>query len=185
MASDSQPTDDDDNDILLTLASFTDPSLAWIPQPPLTTTQRATALLNTLFLNSNKKKQQFIVEGILRQYLRPLFSKTKPPASITASGRKAEFTDPVAGRGEGIPDESSKTKPWKYNDFRAVPVFAWAVDEADVRGLPSCFRFPQFGFTVNPVSYYHACYGDRLRRANIRQRTSSSASTGLCSYRCF
>ena len=32
----------------------------------------------------------------------------------------------------GLPDDSRLTKPWKFIDYRAIPVVAWAVDAADV-----------------------------------------------------
>jgi hypothetical protein len=76
-------------------------------------------------------KEEFLTEKVLQQYLRPLFSKSKP-ASITASGRKAEYTDSAATRGESMPEESALTKPWKYTDLRAIPAIEWAVREADV-----------------------------------------------------
>jgi hypothetical protein len=120
-----------DDDVLLTLLAFTDESQPWTGPD---TATRARALLVHQFDNDHNSltKEQFIGETVLRQYLRPLFSKSKPP-SVTASGRKAEYPDSDARVGQGsIPDDSPRTKPWKYADLRAIPAAAWAVSEADV-----------------------------------------------------
>ena len=79
---------------------------------------------------------KFIVERVLQGYLRPLFSRSKP-ASITSSGRKAEYrSDDDAkanSRGQtGLAEDDAETKPWKFGDLRAVPVVNWVVGNADV-----------------------------------------------------
>ncbi len=74
-------------------------------------------------------RENFIVETVLGSYLRSLFSKSRP-ATVTASGRKAEYVEPE--RQLGLPDEGRKTKPWKYEDLRAVTVLSWAMEAADV-----------------------------------------------------
>jgi hypothetical protein len=96
-----------DDDVLLTLLSFTDDS------------------------GATPTKDQFLADTVLQRYLRPLFSRSKP-ASVTASGRKAEYSEGALSRGESMPDESVRTKPWKYNDLRAIPAVAWAVHEVQV-----------------------------------------------------
>jgi hypothetical protein len=58
-----------------------------------------------------------------------VFLVANPP---TASGRKAEYSEGALSRGESMPDESVRTKPWKYNDLRAIPAVAWAVHEVQV-----------------------------------------------------
>ncbi|KAK0645589.1 hypothetical protein B0T16DRAFT_411522 [Cercophora newfieldiana] len=115
-------------DIILTLAAFTELFQPWVPSTEIC--EQATQLLLDLLAANNTTREQFIVDTILQRYLRKLFSKSKP-ASITASGRKAEYVDPAAGRGEGIPDDSNETKPWKFSDFRAIALARWAVTQAD------------------------------------------------------
>lgn len=127
----THPPEITNDQLLLTLAALTINTPEWKLSGR--DSRRASTLLAQL-LGNDDAKDTFIIEGILQGYLRPLFSKSKP-ASVTESGRKVEFTDPAAGRGEGIPDDSAVTKPWKYLDFRAVPLVAWAVDEANVRFL--------------------------------------------------
>ncbi|KAL2263302.1 hypothetical protein VTK26DRAFT_7422 [Humicola hyalothermophila] len=116
-----------DDEVLLTLLAFTDDPQDWAAPEAAAI---ATALLAQQFSTSGPSREQFITETILPSYLRPLFSRSKP-SSITASGRKAEYADSSASRGESIPDDSAQTKPWKYTDLRAVPVVAWAVGQAD------------------------------------------------------
>ncbi|KAJ9155112.1 hypothetical protein NKR23_g2546 [Pleurostoma richardsiae] len=71
----------------------------------------------------------FITEAVLKGYLRPLFSRSRP-ATVTASGRKAEFADEVDPH-RGLSQETKEVKPWKYLDLRTIPVFDWAVFTAD------------------------------------------------------
>ena len=114
-----------DDAALLTTIAFADESEPWATEA---TSKLASELL-TQQLDEDTVKRQFIAEAILRDYLRPLFSKSRP-ATVTASGRKAEYIDPE--RQSGLPDDSRKTKPWKYEDLRAIPVLSWAVEAADV-----------------------------------------------------
>lgn len=114
-----------DDAALLTTIAFADESEPWATEA---TFKLASDLL-TQQLDEDTVKGQFIAEAVLRDYLRPLFSKSRP-ATVTASGRKAEYIDPE--RQSGLPDDSRKTKPWKYEDLRAIPVLSWAVEAADV-----------------------------------------------------
>ncbi|KAK5657705.1 hypothetical protein OQA88_2777 [Cercophora sp. LCS_1] len=118
-----------DDSVLVILCAYANPTEEWVDTEE--TASQATALLMKLLTRKNLDKNQLIIEVILQRYLRPLFSKSKP-ASITASGRKAEYLDPAGGRTETLPDDSSETKPWKFTDFRAIPVITWAAHEADV-----------------------------------------------------
>jgi hypothetical protein len=121
-----------DEDLLLALAAYTDPSQPYVPSKD--TSETANQLLQDLLAANNTTNDQFIVQTILQRHLRQLFSKSKP-ASITSSGRKAEYIDPSAGRGEGIPDDSDETKPWKFSDFRAIPLATYSVNQADASHL--------------------------------------------------
>ncbi|KAK0627714.1 hypothetical protein B0T14DRAFT_423769 [Immersiella caudata] len=118
----------ENEDLLVTLAAYTEPSQPWVPSKE--TSGKANQLLRDLLAANNTTQDQFIVQNILQHHLRPLFSKSKP-SSITSSGRKVEYVDPSAGRGEGIPDDSNETKPWKFSDFRAFPLASYCVNQAD------------------------------------------------------
>ncbi|KAK4238163.1 mitochondrial CCA tRNA nucleotidyltransferase [Achaetomium macrosporum] len=116
-----------DDEVLVTLLFFTDDTRRWVNPDA---RKGANRILEQHFNAASPTKEQVITEVVLQRYLRPVFSRSKP-ASITASGRKAEYTDGTANRGESIPDDTALTKPWKYTDFRAIPAVAWAVREAD------------------------------------------------------
>ncbi|KAL2267728.1 hypothetical protein VTJ83DRAFT_5005 [Remersonia thermophila] len=118
-----------DDDVLLTLIAYADAAEPWSADDD---HRRAVAarLVEQQLGIPGASKEAFLAETVLQRHLRPLFSRSKPP-SITASGRKAEYPEGGAGRGESMPDESLRTKPWKYGDLRAVPAVAWAVREVD------------------------------------------------------
>jgi hypothetical protein len=121
-----------DDEVLYALIVYTDELPTWCSPA---NKARAQRLLEQQFsVPGSPTKEEFLTEKVLQHYLRPLFSKSKP-SSITASGRKAEYTDSAATQGESMPDESALTKPWKYTDLRAVPAFAWALREADVSSI--------------------------------------------------
>ncbi|OIW32451.1 hypothetical protein CONLIGDRAFT_712778 [Coniochaeta ligniaria NRRL 30616] len=123
----SSKTQDDtlDSDSLATLIALSDTSESWTTP-------------TTAVLASNLLQQQlatldpttFLVETILKGYLQTLFSKSRPP-TVTASGRKAAFPDDDLARKQGLPDDSARTKPWKYADLRSLSVLAWAIAQAD------------------------------------------------------
>jgi hypothetical protein len=77
---------------------------------------------------STAEGRQWIVDHVLRGYLRPLFDKGKP-SRIGPSGRPAMFQ---GEEGDGQPNDSPETKPWKYNDLRSTGVLVHLLDWADV-----------------------------------------------------
>ena len=98
------------------------------------TAAMADDIIELQFCRPDLDFEVFVVETILKGYLRPLFSKSKP-ASVTASGRKAEFPE-EADVHRGLEQETPQAKPWKFSDLRAIPAFQWAVSVAFVsRGL--------------------------------------------------
>jgi hypothetical protein len=109
---------------LITICAFADGKETWSTEQ---TTALATDILRECL--SKNSEEAFAIETILKGYLRPLFSKSRP-ATVTESGRKAEYLDSDGKR--GLPDETRRTKPWKYQDLRAIPAFSWVVDSADV-----------------------------------------------------
>ncbi|KAL1869902.1 hypothetical protein Daus18300_005363 [Diaporthe australafricana] len=111
---------------LLTVISFTNPVVTdpW-------TTQEACDLAQHLLTEQilHHYNQPALIETILKDYLRPLFSKTRPKA-VTASGRKAEFPEEDDPH-RGLADDTKEVKPWKYADHRAITVFHWVVLNTD------------------------------------------------------
>ncbi|EAA32531.3 hypothetical protein GE21DRAFT_6288 [Neurospora crassa] len=126
------PENLDNPAVLVTLIAYTNPAEEWTT-PELAA--RATLILQQHLDSaekSNPKKQGFITTHILPIYLRPLFSRSSPSQPlITPSGRPSAYGQNPDARPSGLPDDSSKTKPWKFVDLRAITVFDWAVSEAD------------------------------------------------------
>ena len=114
-------------DTLLTVISFTNPAVTdpW-------TTQEACNLARDLLSRQllHHVNQSDLIETILKDYLRPAFSKSRPKA-VTASGRKAEFLEEDDPH-RGLTDDTKEVKPWKYEDHRAITVFHWVVSTTGV-----------------------------------------------------
>lgn len=111
------------DDELITIIAFTDAHQPWSSEAA---AAEALKIADSQF--AVRSRDSFVVDGILQNYLRPLFSKSRP-ATVTASGRKAEFSE-EADPHQGLENETRKIKPWKYGDLRATSVFAWAVASA-------------------------------------------------------
>lgn len=96
---------------------------------PLGTSQIALSILSRAFRSDDgqQRKTAFIVDIILQSYLRPLFSKSS--AKLTPAGRPAAYQDPTP-----LPDTrlNQETPAWKKEGLRAVAVFRWAAENADV-----------------------------------------------------
>lgn len=120
-----QPVDKLDQRILLSILAFTDPRDPW-------TTPASAEIAGKLTerFQSQLAPSGFIVEFILKDFVRPLFSKSKPQ-SITTQGRKAMFRTGPRKQLE-IADIDPANKPWKYKDVYAVTVFQWALEHINV-----------------------------------------------------
>jgi hypothetical protein len=75
-------------------------------------------------------KTEFITSTILATFLRPLFSKARP-ATVTASGRKADFIETARHSGTLSDHSETELKPWKFAHRYAISVFDWAVAHSD------------------------------------------------------
>ncbi|KAH7035688.1 uncharacterized protein B0I36DRAFT_264958 [Microdochium trichocladiopsis] len=107
------------------LIAYTDATVQW-SDPDLA--ESAQEVLDAHFDHGNTSVQQFILEDVLHAFIRPLFSKSRP-ATVTASGRKAEFVQ--TSRYDTFNADAEANKPWKYQSRYAITVFAWTVDHAD------------------------------------------------------
>lgn len=96
-------------------------------------------LLGDHFRSREERRARFIAEDVLSDLLRPLFSGSRP-ATVTASGRRAEFVEP--GRYDSASAEAEARKPWKYGRRYAIAVFEWALRHSDVS--PSLSPFLNF-----------------------------------------
>lgn len=119
-------------DTLLTVISFTNSAVTdpW-------TTHEACHLARDLLSQQllHHFNQSDLIDTILKDYLRPAFSKSRPKA-VTASGRKAEFPEEDDPH-RGLADDTKDVKPWKYEDHRAIAVFHWVVLTTDVSSTTS------------------------------------------------
>lgn len=114
-------------DTLLTVISFTSPAVT-----DLWTTQDASELARDILSHQllHHFNQSDLIDAILKEYLRPAFSKSRPKA-VTASGRRAEFPEEDDPH-RGLADDTKEVRPWKYEDHRGIPVFHWVVLSTDV-----------------------------------------------------
>ncbi|ORY59663.1 uncharacterized protein BCR38DRAFT_526961 [Pseudomassariella vexata] len=113
-----------DDPVFVSITAFTSVKDSW-------TTETSSSLAHGILkahLQVGKAQQKFIVETVLNGFLRPLFSKSRP-ATVTASGRKAEFVE--ASRYAGLDAQSEAFKQWKHSQRYAITVFEWAVVQAD------------------------------------------------------
>ncbi|RYP89249.1 hypothetical protein DL770_004468 [Monosporascus sp. CRB-9-2] len=154
-------------------------------EDPWTTTESASLdreLLDECFQpQPQEQRTKFITEDILSNFLRPLFSKSRP-ATVTASGRKAEFVEP--SRYDNASAEAEARKPWKYGQRYAITVFEWAVLQSDEQLLQkSWYLFtpvllalldePQTALKVRALDIFRAfwtrCPGDLMRQTGLAQ----------------
>ncbi|RDW69699.1 hypothetical protein BP6252_08719 [Coleophoma cylindrospora] len=113
-----------ENQVLLSLIAFTDKRDVWTSQKSLSNAQ---AILSRC--SEQIKSKEFLVDFLLKETIRPLFSKSKP-AAITSTGRKAMPTSAPPRRFETA-DMDPANKPWKFKDLWAITVFNWIVDHTE------------------------------------------------------
>ncbi|OJZ87769.1 hypothetical protein ASPFODRAFT_60129 [Aspergillus luchuensis CBS 106.47] len=124
--------------IILALASFTSEADPW------TTAESHTASIAILerFRTSPRTPEASfwaVLETILKDRIRPLFTRTRNPA-ITAAGRKDMHPIPLPRFDTSILDPESK--PWRSSDIYATTVFAWVLRQyqaLDINILESHF----------------------------------------------
>lgn len=120
-------TEELETDLVLALASFTYAFDPW-------TTPASYSLANALLaiyvppLRADASRFAALLDGLLRERVKPLFAKAKNPV-ITPAGRKAITPLPVAMEWSG---DEVEMKPWKYGDCYVVTVFEWVLKQLDV-----------------------------------------------------
>ncbi|RYP66596.1 hypothetical protein DL769_006003 [Monosporascus sp. CRB-8-3] len=164
---------------LISITAFTNAEDPW------TTTESASLaqeLLDEPFQpRSQEQRNKFITEDILSNFLRPLFSKSRP-TTVTASGRKAEFVEP--SRYDNASAEAEARKPWKYGQRYAITAFEWAVSQSDEQLLQISWHLftpvlltlldePQTALKVRALVIFRAfwarCPGDLMRQTGLAQ----------------
>lgn len=119
-----------DDKALVAAAAYTSAQDPWTTP---TAASSARAILDAALAGNAKREEALIASTILTTFLRPLFSKARP-ATVTASGRKAEFVETArysGGVGGGLDGPSeAELKPWRHAHAYAVAVFEWAVSRS-------------------------------------------------------
>ncbi|EFX03905.1 hypothetical protein CMQ_833 [Grosmannia clavigera kw1407] len=123
------PSDNDDVQVLASIIAAAEAGQPW-------TTGTAAAAAGDLLqrLHPQLPSADWIVDGLLNGYVRPLFARGPRPQGLTSAGRKDQYGDRGGGGGlasRATDSETRAAKPWKYGDLRAVPVFSWALQESD------------------------------------------------------
>ncbi|TQB76720.1 hypothetical protein MPDQ_007115 [Monascus purpureus] len=111
-------------DIIVALASFTSEKDAWVTKESFA---KSTTVLQAYITErrlENDPSLWSMIEYILKNRIKPLFSKTRNPA-ITAAGRKNFHPIPLPRFDMSVLDP--ETKPWKVSDVYATTVFSWII----------------------------------------------------------
>lgn len=114
--------------VLLSLIAYTNPDDPWNSD----VTQRCANQI----LGRHQEQllaPAFIIDHVLRGYIKPLFSSSKPP-TVTPQGRKVISTASVSTYAQNDLDRSRK--PWKFQHVSAVTVLGWAIKEMNVGNCP-------------------------------------------------
>ncbi|KAF7910574.1 hypothetical protein BELL_0121g00110 [Botrytis elliptica] len=118
----SNTTQPPKNSTLLSLIPFTSTNYAW-------TTPRSQLIAITILdkYESYVKSPEFLVNHLLRSFIRLIFSEAPTPESITASSRKA-FPSSAPPRHFDILESSPSKQPWRSTIPYTIPVLKWVVD---------------------------------------------------------
>ncbi|KAF7903657.1 uncharacterized protein EAF01_006706 [Botrytis porri] len=110
------------NSTLLPLIPFTNANYAW-------TTPQSQLIAITILgkYESYVKSPEFLVNHLLRSFIRLIFSEAPTPESITASSRKA-LPSSAPPRHFDILESSPSKQPWRSNIPYTIPVLQWIVN---------------------------------------------------------
>lgn len=109
-------------DVILAMASFTSEEDPW-------TTEDSVGEASSHLEVTLQWGKWTIIERVLKEKLRPLFTKAKNPA-ITSEGRKKLHPVPPTRFDASALDDS--TKPWKNTDIYATRVLSWIISQYEV-----------------------------------------------------
>lgn len=182
----------DPSDPILALASFTSTEDPWTTADSFA---NATAALQSYSLatgSENEAALRSTLQQILKEKIRPLFTRTRNPA-ITGAGRRNFHPVPLARFDASILDDEAR--PWKGSDLYASAVLAWIMAQYPVciafnpnRFIPPCSLANDFD-TGNRSDIYRSRFSvssannsglDRRHKPSIQnKRMSSSHSTSV------
>lgn len=113
-------------EVILALASFASENDPWTTKDSFA---KPTTLLASYVIEARSEDSRSfwsVVEYILKERIKPLFTKTRNPA-ITAAGRKNFHPIPLPRFDASVLDP--ETKPWKIRYVYATTVFSWVVSQ--------------------------------------------------------
>lgn len=121
--------------VLISAIAYTNPLDRW-------TDAAMMASANTLLSHfaTQSMSTKFIINDILTDFIRPLFSKTKRLETITASGRKAMESSAPPARFDAGKEMDHKNQPWRYDAVYTITVLGWVVENIDVSSPPYLSR---------------------------------------------
>ncbi|KAH8594490.1 hypothetical protein B0O99DRAFT_625064 [Bisporella sp. PMI_857] len=111
-----------DPETLLPAIAFVSSRDSWVTSAIIRTAQK-----HLSHYNSQVTSREFIVNFLLQNFIRPLFSKSRP-STITSTGRKAIPSSEPPKRFDAAAE--TRDKPWKYRKPYAVTVLEWTVQNA-------------------------------------------------------
>lgn len=110
-------------DVILAVASFTSKQDPWTTEDSLMEAEMHLGM-------TCQFDPWSIIERVLREKIRPLFTRTKNP-TITSEGRKNLHPVPPTRFDGSALDDS--TRPWKNTDIYGATVLSWIVSKYTVR----------------------------------------------------
>jgi hypothetical protein len=131
-------------DIVTALAAFTAETDPWTTKLAF---EKASCILDAYesHLRSKNGALAILLENILKQNVKPLFSKARNPA-ITSAGRKNVHPVPLPRFDSSLFDD--KSKPWKFKDAYSITVLTWIINRYLVC---SPFTLPGVLFLFQPL----------------------------------
>lgn len=147
-------------DVILAMATFASEQGPWTTED----SESESSMHLNVTLQSDKWT---VIERVLKEKLRPLFTKSKNPA-ITSEGRK-NFQPVPPTRFDGSALDGS-TKPWKDTDIYATSVLSWIIAQYEVRSNKPTSSIPD---TLTSISAHRQ---GAPRSALPSHRTRNSVS---------
>ncbi|QSZ28728.1 hypothetical protein DSL72_003230 [Monilinia vaccinii-corymbosi] len=137
----SNPSPPPKDSTILSLLPFTATTNPWAASQ---SQQIATAILEkySVYIHSSG----FLVTYLLQSFIRPIFSKTPPPRSVTASSRKAAPSS-APPRHFDIRESSPSRQPWRSSIPYTIPVLQWIIEHIS----PDILRTQAFPLLIPPL----------------------------------
>lgn len=114
------------SNVVLTLASFSSEQDAWTTRESFIKSSAMLEMYSEQARTEDTRSFWFVIETILKEKIKPSFTKARNPA-ITSAGRKSAYPIPLPRFDVSILDPAAK--PWKVHDIYATTVCSWVVSQ--------------------------------------------------------